>query len=126
VVAMMLGALLLVRSPMTQAGVSLGVALGVTLPFAVIMMVSMRLVLRSRSWKPISGREQMIGASAEVAEPLLPLGDGQLYQGMVKIRGELWRAVSGESIPAGSKVRVARIEGLTLHVLPPDKGATAA
>ncbi len=34
IVAMMLGALMLVRSPLTHAGVSLGVAFGVTLPFA--------------------------------------------------------------------------------------------
>ncbi len=123
VVAMFLGAMMLVRSPLTVAGVSLGVALGVTLPFAAIAIFLMRMVLRSRSWKPETGTEQMIGAAAEVAEPLLPVEDGNLFEGKVRIRGELWRAVAPESIPAGVQVRVARIQGLTLHVLPSMKDA---
>src|SRR3990172_4368933 len=51
VLAMLLGALMLIDSPLTGAGVSLGVALGVTLPFGAIVVLLMRLVLRSRSWK---------------------------------------------------------------------------
>src|ERR1700693_4868455 len=57
IVAMLLGALMLVRSPLTHAGVSLGVAAGVTLPFALITILLMRLVLRSRLWKQSTGVE---------------------------------------------------------------------
>ncbi len=64
IVAMLLGALMLVRSPLTHAGVSLGVAFGVTLPFALLTILLMRLVLRSRSWKQSTGREQLVGAPA--------------------------------------------------------------
>ena len=60
VVAMLLGALMLVRSPMTGAGVSLGAALGATLPFAAITIVLMRLVLRSRAWQPQTGVEELV------------------------------------------------------------------
>jgi membrane protein implicated in regulation of membrane protease activity len=35
---------------------------------------------------------------------------------MVRLHGELWRAVAPEEIPAGAEVRVTRIDGLTLHV----------
>ena len=59
VVSMILGALMLVRSPMTGMGVSLGTALGVAIPFAVIVIILMRLVLRSRSWKPATGKEEL-------------------------------------------------------------------
>src|SRR4029077_13406645 len=52
IVAMFLGALMLIRSPLTHAGVSLGVAAGVTLPFALITVFLMRLVLSSQTWKP--------------------------------------------------------------------------
>src|SRR6202795_536781 len=65
IVAMLLGALMLIKSPLTHAGVSLGVAAGVTVPFALITILLMRLVLRSRSWKPSTGREQLMGARAE-------------------------------------------------------------
>ena len=117
IVAMVLGALMLVQSPLTHAGVSLGVAAGVTLPFALITVLLMRLVLRSRAWKPLMGREQFVGATAEVTDPLVPSTDGELFQGMVRMNGALWRAVSREAIPQGAHVRVTSYEGLTLHVV---------
>jgi len=123
IVAMLLGALMLVRSPLTGAGVSLGVAFGVTLPFALLTILLMRLVLRSRGWKTSTGVEQLMGAPGTVTEPLLRQADGELFQGMVRLHGELWRAVSGTEIPEGADVRVTRIEGLTLHVVAAGDGA---
>ena len=117
IVAMLLGALMLVRSPLTHAGVSLGVAFGVTLPFALLTILLMRLVLRSRLWKQSTGVEQLVGSPGEVTEPLVRQTDSEFFQGMVRLHGELWRAVSREEIPAGAHVRVTRIEGLTLHVV---------
>jgi membrane-bound serine protease (ClpP class) len=126
IVAMLLGALMLVRSPLTHAGVSLGVAFGVTLPFALLTILLMRLVLRSRSWKPLTGMEQLVGSPGEVTEPLVRHKDSEFFQGMVRLHGELWRAVSREEIPAGAQVRVTRIEGLTLHVVLPGHHAAEA
>ena len=123
IVAMLLGALMLVRSPLTHAGVSLGVALGATLPFALITVLLMRLVLKSRSWKPVMGREQFVGNSAEVTVPLVKSVDGESFQGMVRLNGELWRAVAREAIPQGMRVRVTGFEGLTLHVVPAEHSA---
>lgn len=126
IVAMLLGALMLVRSPLTHAGVSLGVAFGVTLPFALLTILLMRLVLRSRLWKQSTGVEQLVGSPGEVTEPLVRQSDSEFFQGMVRLHGELWRAVSREEIPAGAHVRVTRIEGLTLHVVLPGHHATNA
>jgi membrane-bound serine protease (ClpP class) len=117
VVSMLLGALMLVRSPLTHAGVSLGVALGATLPFAVLAVFLMRLVLNSRAWKPMVGQEQFVGSTAEVTDPLVPSGDGGNFQGMVRLNGALWRAVAPEAIPLGAHVQVTAYEGLTLHVV---------
>jgi len=61
VVSMFLGAIFLIRSPLTSGGVSIGVALAGTLPFAVLAVVLMRLVLRSRQWKTATGKEELIG-----------------------------------------------------------------
>jgi membrane-bound serine protease (ClpP class) len=116
VVSMILGALMLVRSPLTGGGVSFGTALGVAIPFAVIVVVLMRLVLRSRAWKQSSGKEQMIGEEGDVTEPV----GGFTAEGMVFVHGELWRAatLSAESIPKGARVRVRGVRGLTLDVEP--------
>jgi membrane-bound serine protease (ClpP class) len=96
--------------------VSLGVAFGVTMPFALLTILLMRLVLSSRLWKPSTGSEQLLGSPGEVTEPIVKQKDGDIFQGMVRMHGELWRAVSSEEIPAGAQVQVTRIEGLTLHV----------
>jgi membrane-bound serine protease (ClpP class) len=117
-VAMMLGALMLVRSPLTGMGVSLATALGVTIPFAVIVVFLMRLVLRSRSWKQSTGREQLVGELGEVTEPI----EGR---GMVRVHGELWGATSRSRIPRGASVRVRRVDGLTLEVEPADAPAAS-
>jgi membrane-bound serine protease (ClpP class) len=118
IVSMLLGELMLVRSPLTHAGVSLGVAAGVTLPFALITILLMRLVLRSRLWKSATGLEQLVGAPAEVTDPLVSSTEAEVFQGMVRLHGELWRAIAREAIPAGARVRVTRIEGLAAHVVP--------
>jgi membrane-bound serine protease (ClpP class) len=126
VIAMLLGAFMLIRSPLTGAGVSFGVALGVTGPAAVVTIFLMRLVLRSRDWKQSTGAEQLVGVQAEVTEAIAPVGGDAApgsFQGMVRMRGELWRAVAPVAIPAGAQVRVVRVSGLTVHVVPAESGA---
>src|SRR5277367_337765 len=92
IVSMLLGAMFLIRSPLTGFGVSLFVSFAVTVPFAVITVFLMRLVLRSRKWKSAVGKEEL--------------------------HGELWRAISTEPIHSGGTVKVVRIDGLKLHVQP--------
>ena len=116
VVSMVLGALMLIRSPLTGMGVSFGAAFGVAIPFAIIIIILMRLVLRSRRWKQSTGKEELVGEEGQVTESVGSAG----ALGMVFIHGELWRAAAraGESIPRGARVRVRRVEGLTLEVEP--------
>ena len=115
VIAMVLGALILVRTPMTGMGVSLSAALGVAIPFAVIVVILMRLVLRSRTWKQSTGREELIGEEGEVTEPVAAEGIG-----LVRVHGEIWRAAiqGNQSLTKGQRVRVKGIQGLTLEVEP--------
>jgi membrane-bound serine protease (ClpP class) len=113
IVSMLLGAMFLIRSPLTGFGVSLFVSFAVTVPFAVITVFLMRLVLRSRKWKSAVGKEELLGEQGVVIEPL-PAGT----EGMIRIHGELWRAISTEPLQSGSTVKVVRIDGLKLHVQP--------
>ena len=113
IVSMLLGALMLIRSPLTSGGVSLSVALAVTLPFALLTIFLMRLVLKSRGWKQTTGREQLIG---EEGAAIQEFGGGESKKGQVRVHGELWSAVSRQTITKGARVRVLSIDGLTLHV----------
>jgi membrane-bound serine protease (ClpP class) len=119
VIAMLLGALFLIRSPLTAGGVSLGVALATTIPFAIITIFLMRLVLRSRSWKTTTGTEELVGAEGIPLSSLVP---GQ--EGMIRVHGELWRAISPREVAEGKPVRVRSVEGLRLHVEPEEAALT--
>ncbi len=120
VVSMFLGAVFLIRSPLTSGGVSIGVALAGTLPFAVLAVFLMRLVLRSRQWKTATGKEELIG-SRGVAVARLSAG----AEGMVRVHGELWRAESSRPVQEGEAVRILRVEGLKLYVEPADVAVSA-
>jgi membrane-bound serine protease (ClpP class) len=113
IVSMFLGAIFLIRSPLTPGGVSMGVALSVTLPAALLTVFLMRLVLRSRGWKTTTGKEEMLGAEGVVTTPLPAQGEG-----MIRVHGELWRAAASSPVPEGTHVRVTRVDGLKLFVEP--------
>ncbi len=121
IISMLLGAMFLIRSPLTAGGVSLSVAIAVTLPFAVLTVFLMRLVLRSRKWKSATGREEMLTEQGIVVSPIQPGAEG-----MIRIHGELWRAVSTQPVPEGKPVRVLKIEGLKLYVEPVETTAPAS
>lgn len=120
VVSMFLGAIFLIRSPLTAGGVSLGVAVAATVPFGIIAVVLMRLVLRSRKWKTATGREELIGSSGTVTTALQAGAEG-----MVRVHGELWRAESSQPVQEGMAVKVLRVEGLKLYVEPAEVASPA-
>jgi membrane-bound serine protease (ClpP class) len=93
--------------------VSFGVALAATLPAAFITVFLMRLVLKSRRWKSATGKEEMIGEEGVVTTAL-----SSEREGMIRVHGELWRAVSKANVSEGAKVRVLRVDGLKLEVEP--------
>jgi len=68
-------------------------------------------VIKARRKQPTTGREALTGREVVVIEELAP-------EGMVKLGGELWRAVSedGERIKPGERVVVKGKRGLTLYV----------
>jgi membrane-bound serine protease (ClpP class) len=125
-VALLLGALLLVRSPMTTGGVAPAVALGAAVPFALAFFLLARLVRQSRRWKPATGSERFIGLVGTITAPLEPDG------GMIFVLGEWWRAVrAGDGgrhgpLPKGLRVRIVGVEGLRLIVEPADEPANPA
>jgi len=67
--------------------------------------------IRAQRRRVATGREAMVGAVAVATSPLRP-------EGMVRVMGELWRAVSSEPVDVGQSVVVKGVEGLTLRVEP--------
>jgi membrane-bound serine protease (ClpP class) len=116
VALMVIGALVLIRSPLTGLRVSLGTALGATLPFALLTVFLMRMVIQSFAWKQAAGVEALVGEVGHVTEVI----EGK---GMVFVAGELWRAAADTLIPKGASVRVMRVHGLTVYVEPVEDSA---
>lgn len=81
--------------------------LAVWMTYAVL---TFRFGRRIFSREPLKGLSSMIGTEGYAVNPLSP-------EGMVKIRGELWRATSmDDDIEIGSRVCVVGQEGLKLIV----------
>ncbi len=80
---------------------------------AVAMFSAMPSMVRTRFSTPTIGRDWMIGELGEVVEDVSP-------DGVIKIRGALWRARVNRATPvdAGTQVKVIEIDGLWLHVEP--------
>ncbi|MGC8759331.1 MAG: NfeD family protein [Bryobacteraceae bacterium] len=108
VVAMVLGAVLLVEGP-PELRIRWGTALAVSIPFGIITVFLLSLVIRARLRPPATGVEAMVGEIGVAQTPLRPAGT-------VFVRGEYWTAHSDEPIEAGERVRVEAVEGLRLKV----------
>jgi membrane-bound serine protease (ClpP class) len=64
---------------------------------------------RMRGVKVVTGVENLVGAVGTTVEPLEP-------KGHVRVQGELWEAHAHQAVPAGTRVRVVALDGLTLEV----------
>jgi membrane-bound serine protease (ClpP class) len=109
VLAMVLGAMILIKSPWPEARIHLSTALSVTLPLAFITIILLLFVLASMRRKAVTGEAGMIGLVGVAHTDLDPAGE-------ILVRGELWGARAVGRIPQGARVRVREMEGLTLLV----------
>jgi membrane-bound serine protease (ClpP class) len=111
-IALIFGASMLIDPSTPGIAVSLPVILTMTLATAGLMTGAMVMAIRTRRRKVTTGREELIGAIAEVRSPLDP-------KGFVFLEGELWSAVSRSGrVDPPSHVTVVALNGLTLTVEP--------
>jgi membrane-bound serine protease (ClpP class) len=104
---LVIGGLLLVDAPIPEMRVRLVTALAVSVPLGIITAFLMSIAVRARRNKITTGEQGLIGEITQT--PLAPAGK-------VFVHGELWDAVSPVSIPAGERVVVRQVDGLTLQV----------
>jgi membrane-bound serine protease (ClpP class) len=111
ILAMVIGAMILVDSPWPGARIRLSTALAVTLPLAAITVFLLRLAVMAKRRKAVTGEAGMIDSVGVAQTDLEPTGK-------ILVRGEIWDAHATTRIPKGSHVRVRQIDGLTLEVEP--------
>jgi membrane-bound serine protease (ClpP class) len=111
IAAFVIGSIVLMDTDAPGVMVSRGLVGGIATAAGVAMLATIGLAMRSRRRPVITGREQMIGG---IAEALADFSG----QGPVRIFGETWNAVSAAPVTAGQRLRIDRVEGLTLYVSP--------
>jgi membrane-bound serine protease (ClpP class) len=108
-ISMVLGAVLLVNSPLPEMRVHWATAVALAIPFSLITVLLLSLVVRARRAKVETGGEGMIGETGSAVTALAP-------EGKVFVHGEYWDAVAFQPIAAGARVRVTAIDRLRLTV----------
>jgi membrane-bound serine protease (ClpP class) len=132
VITLIAGGLLLFNSAVPNARVSPWLLTGVALGIVAFFVVVVRVVVAARSIPKAAGIEGLVGQEGAALDDLAPGGRGlgggegvgegegpEWGRGRVRAGKETWSAESaGPYIPAGSTVRVVRVEGLRLIVEP--------
>ncbi len=111
IVLLTLGGLLLVDGPIPEMRVHPLTALAVSIPLGIITAFLMSIAVRARRNKIVTGEQGLIGEIGIAQTALAPAGK-------VFVHGELWDAVSTVPVPAGERIVVRQIDGLTLRVDP--------
>jgi membrane-bound serine protease (ClpP class) len=111
-VALMLGAVMLVDSPVPELRIHWLTAIALALPFSAITMFLLTIAMRARRNKIETGREGMVGQLGNAVTELAP--DGKVF-----VHGEYWDAVSPRPVSSGAAVRVVSVDNkLKLTVEP--------
>jgi len=109
VVAFALGALLLIDSDLPGFAISSPLIGALALVSAAIVVGIASMAAKARRRPVVSGAPRMIGALAEVIE----FNSGH---GWAAVEGERWQVRAAQPLHIGQRVRVTRVDGLTLEV----------
>lgn len=109
VFSIVVGSLILIKTPDPVMGISASTALGVGISFAFAFMLTLYLFLRSSKARVTTGKEGLIGLEGKVIAQLSPTG-------RVFVHGEYWEAVADEQVETGHRVVVTGIDNLRLRV----------
>lgn len=108
-IAMLLGSVMLIDSPVPALRISWAVIIPVVLSSALLFIVTVTLSIRVHREKVDTGREGLIGLTGEARTDITD-------RGQIFVHGEYWNAWSDAPIAKGEKVEVTKVEGLRLKV----------
>lgn len=110
IISMVLGSILLFRTPEMSAQVSMGVIMPVTMTFVAFFVTCVYLVIKVHRTRPLTGSQGLMGETGVV------YSWGADGTGKIFCHGEYWNAHGPESLAPGDEVQVSRMEGMALFV----------
>jgi membrane-bound serine protease (ClpP class) len=78
---------------------------------ALLLLAIVSFAVKARRRPVVSGAEALLREHAEAVESFR-------RQGFVRVHGEIWTAVSPEPVHEGQRLRIRKVDGLTLQVEP--------
>jgi len=108
-IALVLGSIILIDADAVPSGFDIPYSVigGVAAASAAFVFLVVGMAVRNRRRPVLTGREQMIGASAEALEDFE-------QEGWARVHGESWRVRSNVPVRRGERLRVTAIDGLIL------------
>lgn len=110
IISLILGSLMLIKSPIPELRPSLKFIIPVALGVSFVFIFLVFLVIKAHTRKILTGKEGMVGEIGTALTSFAP-------DGKVLVHGEIWRAVSEDVINRGDKIQVVEVlNNLTLRV----------
>ena len=111
ITAFVLGSIMLMDTDVPGFTVAWQFIGSIALVGALVLLMIMVLFVRARRRTVATGHEQLLH------EPAQAVADFE-REGMVRAHGELWQAISSRPVHTGQRLRVVKVDGLTLYVEP--------
>ncbi|HVL76948.1 MAG TPA: nodulation protein NfeD [Noviherbaspirillum sp.] len=114
IAAFVTGAVILIDTEVPGYGIPLALILTIAIFCALLVILTVTVMLKTRRRPTVTGQGGLIGSIAEVIDPTPD-------HGWVTLHGETWRAHSEAPLRREQKVRVTGRDGLVLEVAPIDQ-----
>lgn len=111
VIAFVIGSVILMDTETPGFQIARPLIGGMALAGALVVLLMASYFVRSRRQPVVTGTDQLL------SEPAVALAAFD-RSGPVRIRGEIWNAVTRAPVQIGQRLRVVRVDGLTLEVEP--------
>jgi membrane-bound serine protease (ClpP class) len=111
IVAFVIGSVMLLDHEVPGFSIAWQLIGAMALAGALVLLAIVSFAVRARRRPVVSGAE---GLTREIAEAVEDFD----HQGLVRVHGELWTAVSREPVRAGQRLKIRKVEGLVIQVEP--------
>jgi membrane-bound serine protease (ClpP class) len=111
IIAFVIGSVMLLDNDVPGFSIAWQLIAAMGLAGALVLLAIVSFAVRARRRPVVSGVE---GLTREIAEAVEDFD----RQGLVRVHGELWTAVSAEPVRAGQRLRIRQVDGLVIQVEP--------
>jgi membrane-bound serine protease (ClpP class) len=111
IIAFVIGSVMLLDNDVPGFSIAWQLVTVMALAGGLLLLGIVSFAVRARRRPVVSGQEGLLREQAEAVEAF----DSR---GLVRVHGELWNAVTRTPVQAGQRLRIIRMDGLTLEVEP--------